>query len=83
MFRIKLTARAKRELKYLSKRYGYSLAEIIEDLKENPFLGKPLVRELTGQYSYKVGIYRIIYKVNKKDKTILILTVGHRSKVYN
>lgn len=82
MYRIKLTPKAKRELKILSRLHKYAIASIIEDLKENPFSGKPLTRELTGQLAYRVGVYRIIYKVNKRDKKVTILTIGHRASVY-
>lgn len=83
MFTIKLTARAKRELKNISKRHKESISLVFEDLGENPLIGKPLSRELTGRLSYRVGVYRIIYTFNMKDKIIIILTAGHRSTVYN
>ncbi|MBI2621543.1 MAG: type II toxin-antitoxin system RelE/ParE family toxin [Candidatus Levybacteria bacterium] len=82
MLRLKLTTRAKKELKNISYRHRLALSNIFEDIKENPDIGKPLTRELTGKYSYKIGVYRIVYKVNKKDKIILILTAGHRSTIY-
>lgn len=83
MFKILLTARAKKELKQISKSHQAVIRQILEDIKEDYDLGKPLTRELTGRFSYKVGFYRIIYKVNIKDKIIFILTAGHRSTVYN
>jgi mRNA interferase RelE/StbE len=82
MFKIKLTARAKRELKSLTKTYQLSIGQILEELKENPFRGKPLARELTRRFSYRIGVFRIVYKINKDDGVIYILTVGHRAKVY-
>jgi len=83
MYKIKLTAKAKRELKDISKRSKESIGMIFEDFKEDPFLGKPLTRELTGKNSYQVGVYRIIYKIIKHDKIIQIITAGHRSTIYN
>jgi len=80
--KIKLTGRAKKELKSISITHLLALKQILNELKEDPYLGKPLTRELTGRYSYRVGVYRIIYKVNKKDKIISILTAGHRATVY-
>jgi len=80
--KIKLTARAKRELKNISKSHRLVLKEILNELKEDPYLGKPLTRELTRRYSYRIGVYRIIYKVSKKDKIIYIITAGHRATVY-
>lgn len=83
MFKLRLTQRAKKELQDISKRHRQALSEIFKDLKDDPYLGKPLTRELTGKFSYRVGIFRIIYKINQKDEEVLILTAGHRSIVYN
>lgn len=83
MFRLKLTAKAKRELKKISRNHKEATAAMLEDIKDDPNIGKPLTRELTGRKSVRVGVYRIIYKVNKKDKIITIITAGHRGKVYN
>lgn len=82
MYRIVISPQAKKELKTIAKIYKKGIAEAIEVLKDNPTLGKPLTRELTGKYSYRIGVYRIIYTVQKKDKKIFILTAGHRSTVY-
>lgn len=83
MYRIIISPRAKQELKKIEKLYRQAAAEAIDEIKENPFSGKPLTRELTGKFSYKISVFRIIYKINKKDKNISILTAGHRSIVYN
>ena len=83
MFKIKLTAKAKRELRAISKLYKYTIAEAIEEIKEDPFSGKPLTRELIRKFSYKIADFRIIYKINKRDKIVDILTAGHRSVIYD
>ena len=82
MYRIKLTAQARKELKQIKKTYQDVIEAIFEDVKENPYAGKLLTRELSGKLSYKVSMFRIIYTVNKKDKTVFILTAGHRAIVY-
>lgn len=83
MYKLKLTAKAKQELKKLHKSYKVILPLTIEEIREDPYLGKTLGRDLTGKFSFRVGVYRIIYIVNKKDKTIIILSAGHRSGIYN
>ena len=83
MFKIKLTPKAKRQLKKLSKEEKLSIGEIIEELKENPFIGKTLERELSGRFVFKFKAYRIIYKVNLKDNIVDILDADHRGKIYN
>ncbi len=83
MYKIKITARAKRELKKISKQGKESLELVFEELKEYPNLGKPLSRNLSGKFSYRTGMFRIVYKINKKDEIVTIITAGHRSEVYN
>ena len=82
MYRIIISPEAQKRLKTIAKIYRRATAEAIEALKDDPFLGKQLTRELTGKYSYRVGVYRIIYKVNKKDKQVNIIDAGHRSTIY-
>lgn len=83
MYRVKLTARVKRELKNLSKEDKVIIGEVVEEIKEDPLVGKPLARELIGRFSYRVGVYRVIYKINHDDKIIIILSAGHRGTVYD
>jgi mRNA interferase RelE/StbE len=54
----------------------------LEALKSNPFLGKPLKDRLKGKYSLRVGVYRIIYSIEKKEIVIYVLDIGHRREVY-
>lgn len=82
MYKLKLTARARKELRNLKKTHREALATVIEELKEDPLAGKVLRRELTNQYSLRVGIYRLIYRINKKDKIVTVLTAGHRAIIY-
>lgn len=82
MYKLKITGRAKKELSNISKIHNQVLAEIVEEIRDDPSIGKPLTRELTGRYSYKVGLYRIIYKINVKDKVVTILSAGHRATIY-
>ena len=83
MFKVRLTAKAKRQLKKLSIQDRISVGEIIEDIKDNPVIGKSLERELSGKYSYRVGIHRIIYKVNTEDNVVVILEADYRGRIYN
>ena len=82
MHELRIFKQAGREIKIISRRHQKALLEVLNEIRENPFAGKPLNRELTGKYSYRVGVYRIIYKINKKDKIIFVLSAGHRSRVY-
>lgn len=83
MFRVKLTAKAKKQLKNLSKQDQLSVEEIIEDIKDNPLIGKSLGRELLRKYSYRIGVYRVIYTINQQDEVVTILSARHRGVAYN
>lgn len=83
MFKVRLTAKAKKQLKNLSKQDKLSVGEIIEDIKDNPLIGKSLGRELFKKYSYRIGVYRLIYSVNQQDQIVDILEADHRGRIYN
>ncbi len=83
MYKLVIAPNAQKELKKLKKIYQEVLIAALEDIQEDPFLGKPLTRELSGRFSYKISVFRIIYKVNQKEKTVSVISAGHRSIVYN
>ncbi len=43
---------------------------------------KSLKGDLAGLYKLREGDYRIIYEVIRKEKTIIIHSIGHRREVY-
>jgi mRNA interferase RelE/StbE len=43
---------------------------------------KPLKGDLSGYYRYRVGDYRVIYKINDTLKQVTIIFIAHRSRVY-
>lgn len=83
MYRIIIAPEARKGLKTIARIYQEGVSEALQALKEDPFLGKPLSRELAGRYSYKVGVYRIIYKIYTREKLINIISAGHRATIYN
>ena len=54
----------------------------IELLADDPKAGKPLVGNHKGEYSLRIGDYRIVYEIRPGLKTIFILTAKHRRHVY-
>ena len=82
MYKLRISSKAEKEIKKISHPHQRAIVLALAEIKDAPFLGKPLTRELTGRFSFRVGVYRIIYKVNMKDKIIDILTAGHRVTVY-
>ncbi len=44
--------------------------------------GKSLTAERAGQWRYRAGDYRIICEIHDDVLIVLVLSIGHRSKVY-
>ncbi len=50
---------------------------------ENPRIhGKGLTANHSGEWRYRIGDYRIIAKIEDERIVILILSIGHRSEIY-
>ena len=45
--------------------------------------GKPLFADLSGLWRYRVGDYRIVCRIEDDKLVVLVLAVGHRSKIYD
>ncbi|MBI5142690.1 MAG: type II toxin-antitoxin system RelE/ParE family toxin [Nitrospirae bacterium] len=84
-FEIRLAKEAQSDLEELhvaDRRLFSRILARIESLADNPFHGKPLVGNHSGEYSLRVGDYRIIYEVDKTSHAVHILTAKHRKHVY-
>ena len=44
--------------------------------------GKPLVGGRSGLWRYRVGAYRIVCRIEDDRLVVLVVAVGHRSRVY-
>jgi addiction module RelE/StbE family toxin len=82
MFEVRISPKSEKQIRQIKKIYQTAILSALEDLRNDPFAGKPLSKDLTGRFSYKISSYRIIYKVNKKDKIVNILSAGHRATIY-
>ena len=84
-YNIRLAKEAESDLEYLHrsdrKIFNRILANI-ESLSGSLRKGKPLVGDHKGDFSLRVGKYRIIYELDTKKRIIYILTVKHRKAVY-
>ena len=70
-----------RDLKRLDKTKAKLLLEKLEDsLRQDSKEWEPLKGEFKGLYKLRFGDYRVIF--TRAGERILVLRVGHRSKVY-
>lgn len=62
-------------LKYLRERINSN-----EDPRR---FGKPLLADKAWLWRYRVGDYRIVCRIEDERLVVLVVAVGHRSKVYD
>ena len=81
-YRIEFSKSALKQLKKFSNDVQNQIIQKMDELTLNPrCLGyKKLVD--VGSYRVRVGDYRIIYDIDDKIVSILIVKIGHRKDVY-
>lgn len=85
MYRIVLTKTAEKDYAYLfkhNKPIFERISKALRSLSKDPRQGKPLKLSLKGKWSYRVGVYRIIYSIEYNVLTVYVLDIGHRREVY-
>jgi len=84
-YAISFAGEAESDIDYLhrsDKKLFQRILNKIESLQNIPLAGKPLVGNHAGEYSLRVGNYRIIYEPDHTERIICILTIKHRKRVY-
>ena len=82
MYKLQIFPKARNSIKKLPKNHQRAIIVALREIRENPYLGKPLKEKLTGSRSFRVGVYRIIYRISKKDRIVKVSNAGHRSTIY-
>lgn len=83
MYKVRISNHAENQIKKLPEKIQEAVIDSFRELKDSPYIGKKLSRELSDRFSYRISIYRIIYKINEKDKIVNILSAGHRGTIYD
>jgi mRNA interferase RelE/StbE len=73
---------ARKQIKKLHPQIKPVVKAKIEKLRDNPFSGKSLEKELSGYLSMRAKRFRIIYKIKDNDQTVEIHYLGHRKDIY-
>jgi len=82
-YTVAFTNSAAREFKALERATQRRISARIDELANHPF--PPGVKKLQGEpdlYRIRIGDYRVLYRVDGKRMTVLILKIGHRRDVY-
>ncbi|MBR1418390.1 MAG: type II toxin-antitoxin system RelE/ParE family toxin [Synergistaceae bacterium] len=82
---VEYSEQAAQTLDKLDKIMRERIKKYLDELPDYPDprnRGKALTGTLSGRWRYRVGDYRIICKFQNDKLIILVLEIGHRSKIY-
>lgn len=85
MYAVRLTRQAEKAFDHLMKSQpamGRRVAQAIDLIAKNPDLGIPLRGDLKGLFKYRVGVYRILYTIERRILIVTVIDIGHRKEVY-
>lgn len=69
-------------MRHLSPDLKRGIREAIRAIAIDPARGEPLKRELQGYMKYRVRRFRIVYRADRRARTVAIMAVGPRRSVY-
>ena len=81
-YRLLYSVTSREQIRSLHPQIKSSIKGHIQKLRDNPYSGKPLEKELSGYHSLRTKRFRIIYKIDHDKKIGQIHYVGHRKDVY-
>jgi mRNA interferase RelE/StbE len=79
--RIFLTRTFQKSFEKLPRKAQNQVEEAVGKIHQSPHSGKRLLGVLIGEYSFRVGKYRIIYSIDR-DENIWVEAVRHRKDAY-
>ncbi len=84
MWKVRYKKSVKKDLKIFSAEVRHVIRRAIEEkLMVDPLkYGIPLRRNLKGLMKLRVGNYRIIYSLEKRNVVVYVIKIGHRKDVY-
>ena len=83
LYSLKIKQSALKELQKINKQERTRVIAAIEQLAENPHIGKLLKGEFSGLRRIRSGNYRVIYEINEGEVLILVLRIAHRKPLKN
>jgi mRNA interferase RelE/StbE len=82
-YEVRLSKRAYRELMALKQPTQSRIMTKLEELRDDPFPhGVAKLQGRDDEYRVRVGDYRILYEVLRKESLVLVDKIDHRGSVY-
>lgn len=77
---VRLTRQFQKSFEKLARPVQERVREAVGVLRHDPRAGKPLRGDLAGEWSLRVGDYRVLYSI--EGSVAWVETVRHRREVY-
>ena len=82
-YSIRIAPAAERQFKKLPKRVQPVIRDAITALADNPIPGYAVkIQNVNEIWRIRSGDYRILYTIEKKEITVVIVKIGDRKNVY-
>jgi mRNA interferase RelE/StbE len=85
MYELVLTRKSQKFYQKANSSLVSRLNKCFEQLCQNPYQHpniKSLQGKLSGRWRYRVGDWRVVYKIDEEQKLIIILLIATRGEVY-
>jgi mRNA interferase RelE/StbE len=82
MHRVLLRNKARKNLAKIPRPFRQRIIAALVRLRNDPYLGEPLLGEWKGKYSLHIHPYRAIYEIYENISVIYIIRIDHRGRVY-
>jgi mRNA interferase RelE/StbE len=82
MYRVLLRNKARKNLAKIPRPFRQRIIAALVRLRNDPYLGEPLLGQYKGKYSLHIHPYRIIYEIYRANLIIYILRIDHRGAAY-
>jgi len=83
-YRVKLTTRARKDFRSLSRANQIRVKSVLLGLADQP---RPAdcekVRSRKNTWRVRLGDYRVVYEIREKEILVLVLRIQSRDEVYN
>ena len=82
IYRVVVPSHVERQIVRLAPILKRQIRNALDEIAENPHVGKALRQDLKGLYSYRVRHYRIVYSIHSDVVEVHLLAIGPRTGIY-
>ena len=81
-YKLRIPPIVEKAIVHLPPNLKKKIRSALEEIRENPYMGKTLRDELKGLWSYRVSRYRIVYRIHARCIEIQIIDIEARNIIY-